>query len=149
MKKAFEEIVVDALNDYLAATGVKQKKLADMLGWSPQDLNDALKGRKATGAYRMRHIMDTLGEAFSQDMLRRLGGMKKLSEKIAGMAVPYIYRNDIEKIYVEKLFDILRGSDEQSILAVMASIDMAYRLRREQQKAKRAYSKQIKAIKGV
>lgn len=147
MKKAFEEIIVDALKDYMKATGIKQKRLAEMLGWSPQDLNDALKGRKAIGAYRMRHIMDTLGESFSQDFLRRLGGKKKLSERVTEAAVPYLYRNDIEKIYVEKLFEVLRGSDEQSIIAVKACIDMGYRLRNGKPKIDHAALKKVTAVK--
>lgn len=147
MKKAFDEIIVEALKDYIKATGVKQKGLADLLGWSPQDLNDILKGRKAIGAYRMRYIMDTLGDPFSQDLLRRMGGKKKLPERVAETAVPYLYRNNIEKNYVEKLFEILRGTDEQSILAVKASIDMGHRLRKEKQEVTDNYIAQLRFVK--
>lgn len=147
MKKAFDEIIVEALKDYIKATGVKQKGLADLLGWSPQDLNDILKGRKAIGAYRMRYIMDTLGDPFSQDLLRRLGGKKKLPERVAEAAVPYLYRDSIEKNYVEKLFEILRGTDEQSILAVKASIDMGHRLKKEKQEVTDNYIAQLRFVK--
>lgn len=147
MKKAFDEAIVETLKDYMKATGVKQKSLADLLGWSPQDLNDVLKDRKAIGAYRMRHIMDALGEPFSQDLLRRLGGKKKLPERIAESAVPYLYRNNIEKNYIEKLFEILRCTDEQSILAVKASIDMGYRLKKEKQEVTDSYIAQLRLIK--
>ncbi|MBM2839055.1 MAG: hypothetical protein HW415_1680, partial [Deltaproteobacteria bacterium] len=68
---------------------------------------------------------------------------KKVAEHIA----PYFYKNDLERTYVQRLFDILRGSDEQSILAVMASIDMGHRLRRERQKVKGIYIKQVKGVK--
>lgn len=139
MKKPFEEIVVDSLNDYKKATGVKQKELAALLGWSPQDLNDIIKRRKAVGAYRMRHIMDRLGESFSQDFLQRLGERKPLQKDNAKFPVPYFYKTETEKNYVEKLFAILRGSDEQAILAVKASIDMGYRLMKGKQNRKKHY----------
>lgn len=147
MKKAFDEIIVESLNDYMKTTGVNQKGLAELLGWSPQDLNDALKGRKAIGAYRMRHIMDTLGEPFSQELLRRMGRKKKLPERVTEAAVPYLYRNSAEKNYIEKLFEILRGTDEQSILAVKASIDMGYRLKKEKQEVTDRYIAQLRLVK--
>jgi len=147
MKKAFDEIILEALKDYMKATGVSQKGMSELLQWSPQDLNDGLKGRKAIGAYRMRHIMDTLGEPFSQDLLRRLGGKKKLPERVAEAAVPYLYRDNIEKNYIEKLFEILRGTDEQSILAVKASIDMGYRLRKEKQSISESYITHLRIAK--
>lgn len=147
MKKALDEIVVETLNDYIKAVGLKQKELADLLRWSPQDLNDVLKRRKAIGAYRMTHLMTVLGDQFSQDLLQRLGSKKVLPENVAEQVTPYFYKNDLERTYVQRLFDILRGTDEQSILAVMASIDMGHRLRRERQKVKGAYIKQIKGVK--
>lgn len=147
MKKAFDEIVVETLNDYIKAAGLKQKELADLLRWSPPDLNDVLKRRKAIGAYRMTHLMTILGDQFSQDLLQRLGSKKALPEKVAEQAMPYFCKNDLERTYVQRLFEILRGSDEQSILAVIASIDMGHRLRRERQKVKDSYIKQIKGVK--
>ena len=147
MKKALDEIVVDTLNDYIKASGLKQKEVADLLMWSPSDLNDVLKRRKAIGAYRMTHLMTILGEHFSQDLLQRLGSKKVLPEKVAEHIAPYFYKNDLERTYVQKLFEIFRGSDEQSILAVMASIDMGHRLRRERQKVKGIYIKQVKGVK--
>lgn len=147
MKKALDEIVVETLNDYIKANSLKQKELADILKWSPQDLNDVLKKRKAIGAYRMTHLMGTLGDQFSQDLLQRLGSKKALPERIAEQGSPYFCKNDLERAYVQKLFEVLRGSDEQSILAVIASIDMGYRLRRERLKVKGSYIKQFKEIK--
>lgn len=147
MKKALDEILVETLNDYLKAAGLKQKELADLLRWSPQDLNDVLKRRKAIGAYRMTHLMTILGDQFSQDLLQRLGSKKPLPERVAEQVTPYLYKNDLERTYIQRLFDILRGSDEQSILAIMASIDMGHRLRREKQKVKGAYFKQVKGVK--
>lgn len=147
MKKALDEIVVETLNDYIKAAGLKQKELADRLRWSPQDLNDVLKRRKAIGAYRMTHLMTTLGDQFSQDLLQRLGSKTALPEKFAEQITPYFYKNDLERTYVQRLFEILRGSDEQSILAVMASIDMGYRLRKERQKVKGSFIKQVKGVR--
>lgn len=147
MKKALDEIVVETLNDYIKAAGLKQKELADLLKWSPQDLNDVLKKRKAIGAYRMTHLMTTLGDQFSQDLLQRLGSKKVLPEKVAEQVTPYFFKNDLERTYVKRLFEILRGADEQSILAVIASIDMGYRLRKEQQKTKGTYMKLIQGLR--
>lgn len=149
MKKALDEIVVETLNDYLKAAGLKQKELADLLRWSPQDLNDVLKRRKAIGAYRMTHLMTVLGDQFSQDLLQRLGSKKVLPENVAEQVTPYFYKNDLERTYVQRLLDILRGTDEQSILAVMISIDMGHRLRKERQKVEGAYIKQVKGVKQV
>lgn len=147
MKKAIDEIVVDELIDYLKQAGLKQKELADLLRWSPQDLNDVLKRRKAIGIYRMTHLMNTLGDRFSQDLLQRLGSKKPPTEMVCVPVAPYGYRNDLERVYVQKLFEILRGSDEQSKFAVMASIDIGYRLRKERQKVNDSYIKQKKTIK--
>lgn len=144
MKKILDEIIIETLKDYVKATGLKQKELADLLKWSPQDLNDVLKKRKTIGAHRMTHLMSILGDQFSQDLLHRLGS-KTASYETSGN-VPY-YQNDLERSYVQKLFEILRGSDEQAILAVIGSIDMGYRLRGEKLKIKDTYIKQLKRVK--
>ncbi len=64
MRTATENKIVEMLINYMRKENISQIELADRLGWSAQDLNDTLKGRKSIGKNRQAHIANTLGLFF-------------------------------------------------------------------------------------
>ncbi len=64
MRTATENRIVEMLDEYMKKENISQIELANRLGWSAQDLNDTLKGRKPIGKNRQAHIADTLGLFF-------------------------------------------------------------------------------------
>lgn len=59
--------VIQKLEDYMKAEGIKQIQLAERLEWSPSDVNNILKGRDPVGIKRLLHISQRLGIQFETE----------------------------------------------------------------------------------
>lgn len=151
MKTLLEKAIVAALRVYMEKKGIQQNKLAKMLGWSPSDLNDTLRGRKSIGKNRQEFLEEKLGEPFRQELLLKISELSeiekqkpsRITERPAEYAVGKYILTDIEKDYVEKLIGILRGINQLAQLAVMANIDVLCRYKKEKQGIEKGYLKQL------
>lgn len=134
MKTLLEKAVVGALFAYMGKKGILQNELAKRLGWSPADLNDTLRGRKSIGKNR-------------QELLLKISELSEAEKKrpavvaegpLEFMVGKYIL-TELERNYVGKLVDILRGLNHQAKLAVKANIDALYHYRKARQKIEEEY----------
>lgn len=147
MKTLIEKAIVAALFIYMEKKGIPQNALAEILGWSPADLNDTLKGRKSIGKKRQAILEAKLGAAFRHELLLKIGELSEVEKnKPAGgasrpleyIADKYIL-TDLEQNYVTKLIDILRGVNQQAKLAVKANIDALYHHKKERREIEKEY----------
>jgi len=147
MKTLLEKAIVEALLSYIEKKGIQQNELANSLGWSPADLNDTLRGRKSIGKNRQAFLETELGSAFKHELLLKINklseiekkkpakGAKRPSEFIIGK---YIL-TDMERNYITKLVEILRGLNQQAKLAVKANIDALYHYKKERKAIEEKY----------
>ncbi|MBI5749494.1 MAG: hypothetical protein HZA00_10250 [Nitrospinae bacterium] len=134
-----ERAIVEALLTYMEKRGINQNGLAEMLGWTPSDLNDTLKERKGIGKNRQSFLEERLGKPFKDELLLKINefyGTKKLQlHQVAEL--PSKYKDskgiitDLEQEYIEKLLAIFRGINQQAKLAVKSTIDALYHHRKD------------------
>ncbi len=147
MKNILENSIISALQKYLEKEGLKQNALAEKLGWSPQDLNDTLQGRKPVGKTRQAHIKKALGKTYEQLLLKELakylekeiGEFEGLFDSVAGKQksghtgeslADYAAQGDTadEREYTGKLVNIFRKKDGDTVKAVKQTIDTLLRM---------------------
>lgn len=56
MRSSYELMIIERLENYRKKHRLKQKELAERLSWTPQEINDILKGRIPIGRMRQLHI---------------------------------------------------------------------------------------------
>jgi transcriptional regulator with XRE-family HTH domain len=134
-----ERAIIETLLTYMEKKGINQNELAQMLGWTPPDLNDTLKGRKGIGKNRQAFLEDRLGESFKNELLFKINelyGIKKSQPpRVAEPPLEYVGGKGVvtnfEQKYVEKLLAIFRGINQQGKLAVKSTIDALYCYRKD------------------
>lgn len=138
MKTLMEKAIIKALLTYMEKRGINQNEMAQMLGWTPSDLNDTLKDRKGIGKNRQAFLEERLGEPFKNELLLKINelyGMKRLQANLlVETTSEYKTGKEIkesEREYVERLLAIFRGTNQQAKLAVKSTIDALYYYRKD------------------
>lgn len=142
-----EKAAVGALLVYMKKKGIRQNELAGRLGWTPADLNDTLRGRKAIGKSRQAFLEERLGASFRHEMLLKIGELSEIEKKKPIVVVEHpsefivgkYILTDLERNYVTKLVEILRGLNEQAKLSVKTNIDALYDYKKQRQAIDKKY----------
>ena len=117
MRTVIEKAIVQMLNNYLKKENISQIELANRLGWSPQDLNDTLKGRKPIGKNRQAHISKKLGSFFDfADGYYSAPSVKK------GQMFPYGFNSDDAEI-AQLISKRLTNNQKKTLKAFIKSLE--------------------------
>ena len=129
-----EKAIVGALRAHMSKQRLRQNELAKILGWSPSDLNDILKGRKGVGKYRQTFLEESLGNPFKSELMHKISELsdpgrrqKRSTDRppVKSVVGKYVL-TDVEQIYVENLLAILRGRNTQAKLAIQININALF-----------------------
>lgn len=72
MRSSYELMIIERLENYRKKHELKQKELAEKLDWTPQEVNDILKGRIPIGKTRQLHISKKLKISLNIDQTSNL-----------------------------------------------------------------------------
>lgn len=99
-QQEYEKLIIQRLERYLKKEKITQKELAERLEWTPQDLNNILKGRSPLGKSRQLHITKKLKISLKID---QTAGLNEDDIEIAEMA------HGLSKEQKEALKTIIHG----------------------------------------